>query len=153
MEALRIHLFQNKAHFRKEGTKLNKMTYPLPPFSTIIGALHVSCGLREYHEMDISVQGKFGTLFKQQYIDHCILDSTMNDRGILIKNINSDLHGQAYIKVAKALKSTGNNFEKKKQIQILNSELLDEYIQLKKKKREIDIFNKTRKKKVIKKCK
>ena len=39
MEALRIILKQSSANYRKAGTIDNKMTYPLPIPSTIIGAL------------------------------------------------------------------------------------------------------------------
>ena len=49
MKALRIKLHQASANYRKEETAENKMTYPLPPISTITGALHSICGYREYH--------------------------------------------------------------------------------------------------------
>ena len=32
---LRIKLHQNKANYKKEETSENKMTYPLPPYSTV----------------------------------------------------------------------------------------------------------------------
>ena len=44
MEALRIILKQSSANYRKAGTVDNKMTYPLPIPSTVIGALHNICG-------------------------------------------------------------------------------------------------------------
>ena len=59
MKALRIVLTQSSANYKREETIDNKMTYPLPPISTIIGAIHNACNYREYHPMDISVQGKF----------------------------------------------------------------------------------------------
>ena len=40
MKALRICLKQSLANYRREETVDNKMTYPLPPYSTVIGALH-----------------------------------------------------------------------------------------------------------------
>ena len=46
MKALRIKLHQASANYRKEETAENKMTYPLPPISTITGALHSICGYR-----------------------------------------------------------------------------------------------------------
>ena len=57
MKALRIHLKQTSANYRREETIENKMTYPLPPFSTVIGALHQAAHLKEYHDMEISIQG------------------------------------------------------------------------------------------------
>ena len=39
MKCLRIKLTQSSANYRREETVTNKMTYPLPPMSTVIGAL------------------------------------------------------------------------------------------------------------------
>ena len=44
MKCLRIKLTQSSANYRREETVTNKMTYPLPPMSTVIGALHNACG-------------------------------------------------------------------------------------------------------------
>ncbi|MBF2595555.1 CRISPR-associated protein Cas5, partial [Listeria welshimeri] len=33
--------------------------YPLPPYSTVIGMIHTLCGFTSYHEMKISIQGKY----------------------------------------------------------------------------------------------
>lgn len=35
--------------------------------------------------MDISIQGKFESMHKEPYTDYCFLNSTMDDRGILVK--------------------------------------------------------------------
>ena len=48
MKALRLVIHQSSANYKREETVDNKMTYPLPPFSTVIGALHNACGYREY---------------------------------------------------------------------------------------------------------
>lgn len=55
MKALRIKLHQTSANYRKEETIDNKMTYPLPPISTVTGALHSICGYTEYHKMLVSI--------------------------------------------------------------------------------------------------
>ena len=47
------------------------MTYPLPPIS-ITGALHSICGYWEYHEMNVSIQGRFGAP-SEAYVDHCFI--------------------------------------------------------------------------------
>ncbi|MBX4262154.1 CRISPR-associated protein Cas5 [Clostridium estertheticum] len=131
MEVLRIILTQSSANYKKEETVLNKMTYPLPPFSTIIGALHSACGYKEYHPMDISIQGKYEAMHKEPYTDYCFLNSTMNDRGILVRMKNENLLSTAFDKVAKAKASTGNNFRKGTTIEVLNGRLLEEYRALK----------------------
>lgn len=130
-EVLRIELFQNSANYRKEETVDNKMTYPLPPFSTVIGALHNACGLQEYHPMELSIQGKYGSLVQKPYTDHCFLNSTQDDRGILAKMKNADLLSTAFDKVASAKKSQGNSFRTGITIQVHNQELLQEYRDLK----------------------
>ena len=43
-EAIRLVLYQSSANYRRPETFENKMTYPLPPFSTVIGAIHKACG-------------------------------------------------------------------------------------------------------------
>ena len=143
MKALRIVLTQSSANYKKEETIDNKMTYPLPPISTIIGALHNACGYSEYHPMDISVQGKFEAMHKEPYTDYCFLNSVMDDRGILIKMRNGDLLSSAFDKVASAKKSQGNSFRKGITIQVYNEKLLKEYRDLKDLKDKIDNYKNT----------
>ncbi|WP_195244395.1 CRISPR-associated protein Cas5 [Clostridium celatum] len=142
MKALRIVLTQGSANYKKEETLDNKMTYPLPPISTIIGAIHNACNYKEYHPMDISVQGKFESMHKEPYTDYCFLNSVMDDRGILIKMKNESLLSSAFDKVASAKKSQGNSFRKGITIQVYNEELLKEYRYLKDLKDKIDIYKK-----------
>lgn len=144
MEAVRIRLKQRTANYRREETIDNKMTYPLPPFSTVIGAIHNMCGYREYHAMDVSIQGKYGGLKKKVYTDHCFLNSLQNDRGILVKMVNPDLLSSAYVEVAEAKKSQGNDFYKGITIDVKNEEYLKEYRTLKDRKEAISTFQKER---------
>lgn len=149
MKALRIELHQSSANYKKEETIDNKMTYPLPPISTIIGALHNACGYKEYKAMDISVQGNFESMHKEPYTDYCFLNSTMDDRGTLVKMRNEDFLSKAFDKVAKANKSQGSSFRKGITIQVYNQELLDEYNKLKDLNDEIKKFKDTKIKKVL----
>ena len=138
MEALRIILKQSSANYRKAGTIDNKMTYPLPIPSTIIGALHNICGYTEYHPMDISIQGKFTSLSRKVYTDYCFLNSALDDRGNLIKVVDPNAFSGAFVKVASAKKSQGNSFKDRITIQVHNEELLQEYCNLKEKSKEIE---------------
>lgn len=142
MKALRIVLTQSSANYKKEETLDNKMTYPLPPISTIIGAIHNACNYKEYHPMDISVQGKFESMHKEPYTDYCFLNSVMDDRGILIKMRNESLLSSAFDKVASAKKSQGNSFRKGITIQVYNEDLIKEYRDLKDLKDKIDRYKK-----------
>ena len=57
MRAIRIECFQNLANYRKPTSFLIKETYPLPPYSTVIGMVHAACGFESYHPMKVSIQG------------------------------------------------------------------------------------------------
>lgn len=131
MKSLRIKLTQNQANFRKEETNTNKMTYPLPPFSTVIGALHNACNFKEYHQMDISIQGNFGAMQIEPYTHHIFLNNFQNDRGIMVKLKKSNAHSTVFDKVAEAIKPQGNDFFKETTIRVLNRELLDDWKSLK----------------------
>ena len=137
MKALKIVLHQNQANYRKEETIDNKMTYPLPPFSTVIGAIHKACGYKEYKEMQIGIQGKYDSMQKEPYYDSAFLNSTMNDRGILVKMKNAQSLSTAYEVVAEAVMQ-GADFENELKIRVINRVLLEEYQSLRRKRKELD---------------
>lgn len=58
MKAIRVKMSQNMVNYRKPTSFQLKETYPLPPPSTVIGMIHRLCDYKEYHEMDVSIQGK-----------------------------------------------------------------------------------------------
>ena len=84
MKVLRIKLRQNQASYTREETRDNRMTYPLPPYSTLVGALHSACGYTEYHPMDLSIQGKYDSMQREIYVNHGLLNNRHDDRNILI---------------------------------------------------------------------
>lgn len=59
-KAIRIECFQNLVNYRKPSSFIIKESYPLPPYSTVLGMIHKACGYQpgEFHSMKISVQGK-----------------------------------------------------------------------------------------------
>lgn len=138
MKAIRLHIKQNSANYKKEETVQNRMTFPLPPYSTVIGALHKACGYTSYHPMQVSVQGKYGSLKAKMYKDDCFLNSLNDDRNLLVKMKNPDMLSSAYQVVATAQKAQGNSFEKGITINVINEKLLEEYRFLKRTKRRID---------------
>lgn len=143
MKALRIILNQSQAHYRKEETMTNKMTYPLPPFSTVIGAIHNACRFTEYHPMNVSIQGQYGAMQKEPYKDYAFLNSTMNDRGILVQLKNARNQSTAFEVIAEAKKSMGSDFEKEKFLAISNQKLLDNYKRIKADMRKLTVKKKT----------
>ncbi|WP_286946676.1 CRISPR-associated protein Cas5 [Acetobacterium sp. UBA5834] len=149
MKALRIRLQQSSANYRKEESDTNKMTYPLPPFSTVIGALHDACGYREYHPMDLSIQGKYESMHREPYTDHCFLNSIFPDRGVLVKMRNPELLSTAFEKVVAPRKSKGCDFRIRADANIFNEALYQEFIDLKDLNNQIEVFKNSRIKPVL----
>lgn len=144
MRALRLRISQSSANYKKEETVDNKMTYPLPPASTVIGAIHNACGYKNYQPMDISIQGKYESMHREAYTDYCFLNSVQDDRGILVKMRNGSMLSNAFEKVATAKKPQGNSFRNNITIQVHNEKLLKEYQQLKQLNDDISLFKKNR---------
>lgn len=141
MPVLRIKLTQRQAHYgRPEGVD-NRMTYPLPPFSTVIGALHAACGYREYHPMDIGVQGSYQSMQKEIFTGNMLNNRKEDDRGHLVYLQHPELFSAGYEPVAKALKKQGNSFRKNETIQILNHQRMEDYWALLTKKEELERYN------------
>lgn len=65
MKILKLNLFQETVCYKKPFAFKVAETYPLPPYSTIIGMLHKILGAKpgEYFPMNISVQGEFESIF------------------------------------------------------------------------------------------
>ena len=57
MKALRVKAYQNMVSYRKPTSFILKESYPLPPYSSVIGMVHAACGFSEYKSMRLSVQG------------------------------------------------------------------------------------------------
>ena len=138
MKAIRLRIRQSSANYRREETVKYRMTYPLPPYSTVIGAIHKACGYTSYHPMQLSIQGKYGSVINRLFKEDCFLNSLQDDRGILVKMKKPEMLSSAYDVVAAAQKSQGNSFEKGITINVVNRQLLNEYRFLNRTKRRIE---------------
>lgn len=138
MKAIRLHIKQNSANYRREETVNCRMTYPLPPYSTVIGALHKACGYTEYHPMKLSIQGNYCSLKRRLFREDVFLDNLQNDRGWLVKMSNPDMLSSAYEVAAIALKPQGNDFEKDITVRTVNRQLIEEYRFLKRRRKRFD---------------
>lgn len=56
---LKIRLYQETASYTKPFANKVGETYPLPPYSTVIGCLHHAAGWKHYHELSLSIQGSY----------------------------------------------------------------------------------------------
>lgn len=81
MKAIRVKLYQNMVNYRKPTSFQLKETYPLPPPSTVIGMVHNLCGFTEYHEMDISIQGKYHSKVNDLYTRYEFKNAAKYEQG------------------------------------------------------------------------
>lgn len=56
-KAIRVQLFQQMSNYRKPSSFTVRESFPLPPYSSVIGMIHAACGFNTYHPMKISIQG------------------------------------------------------------------------------------------------
>lgn len=65
MKILKLKLYQETACYKKPFATKVAETYPLPPYSTIIGMFHkiIQARAGEYFPMNISVQGSYEGIF------------------------------------------------------------------------------------------
>lgn len=143
MEVLKIKLQSNVANYKKGETIENKMTYPLPPFSTVIGAIHKACGYTEYHPMDISIQGSFTSMKKQAFTSHMFLNSVQNDRDTLVKMRGNNILSNSFDKVITSVVSQGANLKENINSKVLNQDLYEEYLGILDKKQTFESEEKT----------
>lgn len=66
-KAVRLKLYQSTANYKKPTSFQLKESYPLPPYSTIIGMVHNLCNYEEYKDMEISIQGKYHSKVNDLY--------------------------------------------------------------------------------------
>ncbi|RAL26191.1 type I-B CRISPR-associated protein Cas5b [Thermoflavimicrobium daqui] len=66
MKALKLKLFQETACYTKPFARKVGETYPLPPYSTVIGMLHRVLEATTFHPMRVSVQGNY----EDKFIDY-----------------------------------------------------------------------------------
>lgn len=61
LKVIRLCLEQQMPNYRKPASFLVRESYPLPPYSSVIGMIHTACSFTSYHPMDISIQGSYGS--------------------------------------------------------------------------------------------
>lgn len=108
MKALKLEIYQETACYKKPMAFKTTETYPLPPYSTVIGMIHKVLKAEEYFPMDISIQGKYESLM------NCYNTMMFYKSGNITKmplNINM-LYGIELIIHIKADESTLDNIYK-----------------------------------------
>lgn len=100
MKILKLKLFQETACYKKPYSFKVAETYPLPPYSTVIGMFHKIAGAKsgEYIPMNISIQGEYESIFTnyqtlRKYKNKEVTSMPMNVHQLL--NVNLIIHMQA----------------------------------------------------------
>ncbi len=83
MRAIRIKAYQNMANYRLPSSAVIKESYPLPPYSTVIGMVHAACGFTEYVPMQVSIQGRCVSHLSDLYTKYEFGKSTKYEAGVI----------------------------------------------------------------------
>ena len=67
MKAIKFKIYQNLVNYKVPTSFQLKETFPLPPFSSVIGMVHSLCGFKEYKRMKVSVKGKSASKVNELY--------------------------------------------------------------------------------------
>ena len=79
--AIRIKCFQNLVNYRKPGSFIIKETFPLPPYSTVLGMIHAACGYTEFHPMKLCIQGTNSGTVSELYTRYSFSAGTKYEEG------------------------------------------------------------------------
>lgn len=66
-KAIKIECYQNMVNYKKPISIQFQESYPLPPYSTVIGMIHKICGFDNYVPMKISIQGTSSSSVSNMY--------------------------------------------------------------------------------------
>lgn len=89
-KAIRLELYQNLVNYKKPTSFQLKETYPLPPYSTVIGMIHNLCSFVEYVPMQVSIQGKHHSKINDLYTRYEFAGATFEEGRHNIKIMNSE---------------------------------------------------------------
>lgn len=79
--AIRIKCFQNLVNYRKPNSFIVKETFPLPPYSTVLGMIHAACGYTEFHPMKLCIQGTNSGTVSELYTRYSFSAGTKYEEG------------------------------------------------------------------------
>lgn len=88
-KAVRIIAYQNMASYRVPSSLAIKESYPLPPYSSVIGMVHAACGFESYVPMQVSIQGTCQSHVSELYTRYEFKPNTKYEAGrhqICLKN-------------------------------------------------------------------
>ena len=103
--AIRLQCFQNLVNYRKPSSFIIKETFPLPPYSTVLGMIHAACGYTEFHPMKLCIQGTNSGMISELYTRYAF------SAGAKLRKAD----------IISALKIMEQNMERLRELQMWNS--------------------------------
>lgn len=79
--AIRVKCFQNLVNYKKPSSFIIKETFPLPPYSTVLGMIHAACGYTEFHPMKLCIQGINSGTVSELYTRYSFSAGTKYEEG------------------------------------------------------------------------
>ena len=79
--AIRVKCFQNLVNYKKPSSFIIKETFPLPPYSTVLGMIHAACGYTEFHPMKLCIQGTNSGTVSELYTRYSFSAGTKYEEG------------------------------------------------------------------------
>ena len=79
--AIRVKCFQNLVNYKKPRSFIIKETFPLPPYSTVLGMIHAACGYTEFHPMKLCIQGTNSGTVSELYTRYSFSAGTKYEEG------------------------------------------------------------------------
>lgn len=96
MKAIKLKLYQNMVNYKVPTSFQLKESYPLPPYSTVIGMVHSLCDFKEYKPMKISISGNYFSKVNNLYTRHEFNNSDNVIKGSatieLLVDVNLTIH-------------------------------------------------------------
>ena len=79
--AIRVKCFQNLVNYKTPSSFIIKETFPLPPYSTVLGMIHAACGYTEFHPMKLCIQGTNSGTVSELYTRYSFSAGTKYEEG------------------------------------------------------------------------
>lgn len=89
MKAIKVKLYQNMVNYKVATSFQLKESYPLPPYSTVIGMVHSLCDFKEYNPMKISVSGNYFSKVNDLYTRYEFKNGTSYEKDRHQINVNN----------------------------------------------------------------
>ncbi len=97
IEVLRIKIYQPQAHYRIPFTYQRRHTYPIPPYSTVIGLLCNLLGIRNYEGTGEPIEDENYRKLKNLKISICGKFESKSTEYTWFRNLSAKAHNKRFV--------------------------------------------------------